>query len=268
MYGNPSVIPSVQVGAGVPLQSTQASVAQSSVQPNMAPVQAGSLMQVPPGTMVPVNVGGRIVHVPTQPVATQSVMHMSMQPVQQVQEIQEVPQYETQSFQVPIETTQEQYIPPPMEGVEPAPQYGNLTTPALKTLTPRVVRNQLPPQHKQVVLPAKIVRQVLPPIGPPPTPANLDIQLPQPTLPPVQTVNSVVVPQSTIQTVQSTYMVPQQIPTVQVSVPPVISQPMYSSASVGQVGSIAVPNYTTTSVPQLSTPNFGTTSITQVTPQY
>ena len=265
MYGNPSVIPSVQVGAGVPLQSTQASLAQGSIRPNMAPVQAGSIMQVPPGTMVPVNIGGSIVHVPTQPVATQSVMSVSMQPVQQVQE---VPQYETQAFQVPVETTQEQYIQPPMEGLIPAPQYGNITTPALKTLTPKVVRNQLPPQHKQVVLPAKIVRQVLPPIGPPPTPANLDIQLPQPTLPPVQTVSSTIVPQSTIQTVQSTVLVPQQIPTIQVPVQSVMAQPMYNSSSVGQFGQVSVPNYTTTSVPQMSTPNFGTTSITQVTPQY
>lgn len=268
MYGNPSTIPSVQVGAGFPLQTTQTTLAQSafpqpsvppspamampqaSVQPNMTPVEAGSLMQVPPGTMVPVNVGGTIYHVPTQPVATQNVLHMSMQPVQ-------TPQYETTSIQVPVET-QEQYIPP-MENVVPAPQYQHLSTPTVKTLPPRIVRNQLPPQHKQVMLPAKVVQTRLPPLGPPPTP-ELNLQLP----PPVQTVSSVVVPQP-VQTVQS-IMVPQQVPTIQIPVQTVMAP--YSSASVGQIGQVSVPNYTTASVGQLSTPNFGTTSVTQVTPQY
>ena len=58
-------------------------------------------------------------------------------------------------------------------------------------------------------------------------------------------------------------MVPQQIPTIQVPM-----QSVYSSASVGQVGQVSVPNYGTASVGQLSQPNFGTTSITTVTPQY
>ena len=77
------MIPSVQVGAGIPLQSTQMSmaqsalpqqsVAQSAVQQNMAPVQAGSILQLPPGSMVPVQAGNSIVYVPTQPIATQQV---------------------------------------------------------------------------------------------------------------------------------------------------------------------------------------------------
>ena len=96
------MIPSVQVGAGIPLQSTQMSmaqsalpqqsVAQSAVQQNMAPVQAGSILQLPPGSMVPVQAGNSIVYVPTQPIATQQV---SAQP--QVQ-------YQTQTYQAPVET--------------------------------------------------------------------------------------------------------------------------------------------------------------------
>ena len=46
-------IPSVQVGAGIPLQS-------SVQQTNMAPVTSGSLLQLPPGTLVPVKVGNSI----------------------------------------------------------------------------------------------------------------------------------------------------------------------------------------------------------------
>ena len=78
MYANPSTIPSVQVGAGFPLQSTSA-MPQAPMQSNMAPVQTGSIMGVPPGTLVPVQVGNSIVQVPTQPVQTQTV-HMSIQP--------------------------------------------------------------------------------------------------------------------------------------------------------------------------------------------
>ena len=110
MLSNPSVIPSVQVGAGIPFQSTSAvpyqsaipqpsllpgqagAIAQSTLrQSNMAPVQSGSIMQVPPGTMVPVQAGGSIVMVPTQPVATQSSVQMSVQPT-----------YQTTSYQLQL----------------------------------------------------------------------------------------------------------------------------------------------------------------------
>lgn len=241
---NNTMIPSVQVGAGIPLQSTQMSmaqsalpqqsVAQSAVQQNMAPVQAGSILQLPPGSMVPVQAGNSIVYVPTQPIATQQV---SVQP--QVQ-------YQTQTYQAPVET---QYDPS-TANLQEAPQYGNTTTPQLKTLQPRIVRNELPPQYKRVVLPAKVITTRLPPIGPPPTP-ELNFQLP----PPAETYQSVTVPQP-VQTVQSV-MVPQPVQTVQsVMMPMSVQAPQYQTASV------PMPAYQTASIPQLSQPNFGTTSVT------
>ena len=234
---NNTMIPSVQVGAGIPLQSTQMSVAQSAVQQNMAPVQAGSILQLPPGSMVPVQAGNSIVYVPTQPIATQQV---SVQP--QVQ-------YQTQTYQAPVETVQSQFDPSTANLLE-APQYGNTTTPQLKTLQPRIVRNELPPQYKRVVLPAKVITTRLPPIGPPPTP-ELNFQLP----PPAETYQSVTVPQP-VQTVQSV-MVPQPVQTVQsVMMPMSVQAPQYQTASV------PMPAYQTASIPQLSQPNFGTTSVT------
>lgn len=244
---NNTMIPSVQVGAGIPLQSTQMSmaqsalpqqsVAQSAVQQNMAPVQAGSILQLPPGSMVPVQAGNSIVYVPTQPIATQQV---SVQP--QVQ-------YQTQTYQAPVETVQSQFDPS-TANLQEAPQYGNTTTPQLKTLQPRIVRNELPPQYKRVVLPAKVITTRLPPIGPPPTP-ELNFQLP----PPAETYQSVTVPQP-VQTVQSV-MVPQPVQTVQsVMMPMSVQAPQYQTASV------PMPAYQTASIPQLSQPNFGTTSVT------
>ena len=258
---NNTMIPSVQVGAGIPLQSTQMSmaqsalpqqsVAQSAVQQNMAPVQAGSILQVPPGSMVPVQAGNSIVYVPTQPIATQQV---SAQP--QVQ-------YQTQTYQAPVETQVQSQFDPSTANLQEAPQYGNTTTPQLKTLQPRIVRNELPPQYKRVVLPAKVITTRLPPIGPPPTP-ELNFQLPPPaetyqsvTVPqPVETqVQSVMVPQP-VQTVQSV-MVPQPVQTVQsVMMPMSVQAPQYQTASV------PMPAYQTASIPQLSQPNFGTTSVT------
>ena len=244
---NNTMIPSVQVGAGIPLQSTQMSmaqsalpqqsVAQSAVQQNMAPVQSGSILQLPPGSMVPVQAGNSIVYVPTQPIATQQV---SVQP--QVQ-------YQTQTYQAPVETVQSQFDPS-TANLQEAPQYGNTTTPQLKTLQPRIVRNELPPQYKRVVLPAKVITTRLPPIGPPPTP-ELNFQLP----PPAETYQSVTVPKP-VQTVQSV-MVPQPVQTVQsVMMPMSVQAPQYQTASV------PMPAYQTASIPQLSQPNFGTTSVT------
>jgi hypothetical protein len=242
------MIPSVQVGAGIPLQSTQMSmaqsalpqqsVAQSAVQQNMAPVQAGSILQLPPGSMVPVQAGNSIVYVPTQPIATQQV---SVQP--QVQ-------YQTQTYQAPVETQVQSQFDPSTANLQEAPQYGNTTTPQLKTLQPRIVRNELPPQYKRVVLPAKVITTRLPPIGPPPTP-ELNFQLP----PPAETYQSVTVPQP-VQTVQSV-VVPQPVQTVQsVMMPMSVQAPQYQTASV------PMPAYQTASIPQLSQPNFGTTSVT------
>ena len=245
---NNTMIPSVQVGAGIPLQSTQMSmaqsalpqqsVAQSAVQQNMAPVQAGSILQLPPGSMVPVQAGNSIVYVPTQPIATQQV---SAQP--QVQ-------YQTQTYQAPVETQVQSQFDPSTANLQEAPQYGNTTTPQLKTLQPRIVRNELPPQYKRVVLPAKVITTRLPPIGPPPTP-ELNFQLP----PPAETYQSVTVPQP-VQTVQSV-TVPQPVQTVQsVMMPMSVQAPQYQTASV------PMPAYQTASIPQLSQPNFGTTSVT------
>jgi hypothetical protein len=216
----------------------QQSVAQSAVQQNMAPVQAGSILQLPPGSMVPVQAGNSIVYVPTQPIATQQV---SVQP--QVQ-------YQTQTYQAPVETQVQSQFDPSTANLQEAPQYGNTTTPQLKTLQPRIVRNELPPQYKRVVLPAKVITTRLPPIGPPPTP-ELNFQLP----PPAETYQSVTVPQP-VQTVQSV-MVPQPVQTVQsVMMPMSVQAPQYQTASV------PMPAYQTASIPQLSQPNFGTTSVT------
>ena len=242
MLANNTMIPSVQVGAGIPLQSgamstvqsvypqqnlaplqasltpVQAgSVVQSTAQQNMAPVQPGSLLQLPPGSMVPVQAGNSIVYVPTQPVATQA-------------------------------STQQAF--PQLENVTEAPEFGSTTTPQLRTLQPRIVRNELPPQYKQVTLPAKIVTTRLPPIGPPPTP-ELNFQLPPP---PVETVQSVAYTQP-VQQVQSV-MIPQPVQQVQsVMVPQSIMIPQYQTASV------PAPAYATSSIPQMSAPKFGTTSV-------
>lgn len=254
MLTNNTMIPSVQVGAGIPLQST--TMAQSAVQQNMAnmaPVQAGSVLQLPPGSMVPVQAGNNIVYVPTQPIATQQV---SVQP--QVQ-------YQTQSYQPPVETQVVQSQFDPSANLQEAPEYGNTTTPQLKTLTPRVLKNTLPPQYKQVVLPAKIVTTRLPPIGPPPTP-ELNFQLPPP---PTETYQSVTVPTPVVETQVQSAMMPQPVQQVQsVLVPQPVQQvqsvmmPMSIQAPSYQTTSVPMPAYQTASIPQLSQPNFGTTSVT------
>lgn len=239
----------VQVGAGIPIQST-ASIAQNQIpqqslvqpqliqsslqQQTMAPVESGSILGVPPGTMVSVKVGNSIVQVPTQPVATQSV-HMSMQPV---------PQYQTQSVPVPIETQQIDMEP----NVELAPQYGETTTPTVRTLQPRVVRNNLAPQYKTVTLPAKVVTTRLPPIGPPPTP-EINFQLPPPSLPPVQQVHQ-------------SYIPPPPVPPAQPVQSVVMTQPVISTVVPQyQLVSVPVANYQTASIPQVQGPKFGTTSV-------
>lgn len=272
MLANSTMIPSVQVGAGIPLQSgamstvqsvypqqnlaplqasltpVQAgSVVQSTVQQNMAPVQPGSLLQLPPGSMVPVQAGNSIVYVPTQPVATQaSTVNMSVQqPVQyQTQSVQ----YQTQSYHPEPVVVQQAF--PQLENVTEAPEFGSTTTPQIRTNQPRIVRNELPPQYRQVTLPAKIVTTRLPPIGPPPTP-ELKFQLPPP---PVETVQSVAYTQPVVQA--QSVMIPQPVQQVQsVMVPQSIMVPQYQTASV------PAPAYATSSIPQMSAPKFGTTSV-------
>ena len=247
MLGNPTMIPSVQVGAGIPLQSTTSVVGQSTLpQTNMAPQLAGSMLQVPPGTMVPVQVGNSIVMAPTQPVQTQSVVQTTIAQ----------PEYQIQSYQPPVET---EYIPP-MENVVPAPQYQQYDKPMLKTLEPRIVRNELPPQYKTVTLPAKIVTQRLPPIGPPPTP---ELNIPLPPVEPVPIPEPVAIP-APVQSVQQyqSVMVPQvrtvmvpQVKTVMMPQTQVSMMPQY------QTTSIPVANYQTASIGQLGQPKFGSTSV-------
>ena len=65
MYGSPSVIQGVQLRAGIP-QST-AAMPKSEIQ---TPVQTGSILEVSPGTLIPVQLGNEIVHVPIQPIPT------------------------------------------------------------------------------------------------------------------------------------------------------------------------------------------------------
>ena len=65
----------------VSLTQVQAGSAfQRITQQNMAPVQPGSLLQLPPGLMVSVQAGNNIIYVPSQPVVTQAnTVNMSVQ---------------------------------------------------------------------------------------------------------------------------------------------------------------------------------------------
>jgi hypothetical protein len=159
-------------------------------------------------------------------------------------------------------------VPPVVtQSVQPAagPLPASLT-PTVRTLPPRIVRNQLPPKFNQVTLPAKVVTSNLPPIGPPPTP-----QLPMPSVPlpapeplpmsmtvqsvqqvPVQTVQSVAVPVQTVQSVALPYQSVAAVPTTiqSVAVP-------YSTGSVRPVTT-----YSTGSVPVPAVSSvYGTSSI-------
>ena len=307
MLGNNTSLPTVQIGAGIPLQSSsavinptaisqpgliaqsaipQASVlpvqqplmaqttipqasilptqqplvAQSSVpQMNMAPQTAGSMLSVPPGTMVPVRVGNSIVMAPTQPVQTQTVTQTTIpQPPPQ-------PEYQIESYQPPVETD---YVPQG-QNIVPAPQLQQLPKPTVRTLQPKIVKNVLSPQYKTVTLPAKVVTQRLPPIGPPPTP-ELNIPLPPPTLPPVETY----VPPEPVQTYQSVQTVPvqpvqsvQQVQTVMVPQVKTVMVPQVKTVMVPQTQLSTLPQYQTNSVPmvstvgQLSQPKYGSTSV-------
>ena len=283
MLGNTTMIPSVQVGAGIPLQTSSAVInpsvvplqqpltAQSAIpqqslipaqagviaqsaapQMNMAPQTAGSMLSVPPGTMVPVRVGNSIVMAPTQPVQvqTQSVVQTSIpQPPPQ-------PEYQIASYQPPVET---EVVPEPMgPNVFPAPQFGQTTTPQLITNKAKVVRSTLPPQYKTVTLPAKVVTERLPPIGPPPTP-ELNIPLPPP---PVETYT----PPEPVQTYQPVQSV-QQVKTVMVPQVKTVMVPQVKTVMVPQTQVSMTPQYQTTSVPMVSTvgqlaqPKYGSTSV-------
>lgn len=137
-------------------------------------------------------------------------------------------------------------IMPPAGGFGTAsvlPPQGN-PTPTIKTLPPKVQKNQLPPQYKTVTLPVKVVTTRLPPIGPLPTPPvnQLNIQMP-----PVPGTASIVPPtQSTFQSVG--------FPTNSVDVPQTTMMPT-TSVPVGMpLGSTAVQS----TVPGI---NYGTGSV-------
>jgi len=216
-------------------------------------VRAGSIVQLPVGSIVPVNVNGQIVNVKTVPA-----------PVQQTT-------YSTQS--IPAQTYQTTSIKQTATGPTPTPQ--------LRTLPPRYVKNELPAQYKTVTLPAKYVTTRLPPIGPPPTPANL-LSVPTTatstltppvitsTLPP-ETVTSVPVPppitSSVVPQPMSSVVVAQPAATTVTNVIPA-QQFLNKSIKMGApIQSLPVQTVTT-SINPIATP-FGTTPVGAIgTPLY
>ncbi len=240
---------------------------------------AGSIV-APAGSVVPMASMG-VIPVTTQRLVPISVVPMANQSIVQAP-TQSVLRVSTQPLSVPLPApVQSIAVPAPSIPVSqqfastnvvpmgtPMPMAGPLPpqlTPTVRTLPPRIVRNQLPPTYKQVVLPAKIVQSRLPPIGPPPTP-----QIPFPS--------SVPVPGS-IQTVQSIQQIPVQsfaMPVQSVAVPSTyqsVNAIPYGTSSVGLPSSYrngpipATPIYGTRSVEAVSTP-YGTASIGVGSPLY
>ena len=244
---------------------------------NANPVKAGSIVGLPVGSLVHVNVGGNLVPVRTVPA-----------PMTNIQTSVQVPTYATTS--VPVQTM--------TSVVQTAPAEGN-PTPTVRTLPPRIVRNQLAPKYNTVTLPAKVVQTRLAPILPPPTP-QLSIQappvqsvpLPPPpmpttfatqsiTVPPVQsvtvpnTLQSVTLPPRVQSVVRAPLTVPTQTLSVQAPITTTTTSIMptttttYGTASVGQnvqFGTASVPmTYATASAP-VTTTTYGTTSVG--VPQY
>ena len=195
---------------------------------NTNPLQAGSIVALPPGSVVNVNINGKIVPVKTVPAPgvaqttplpvppptlssttlnvpgpTSSVVQTQTLPVTTSTNVQlgstvnstiplpptTVP-FSTQSIQVPTQSTfvQNQTVDLTSSGPQSPP------TPTVRTLPPRIVKNQLPPKYNTVTLPPKVVQTRLTPIGPPPTP---QLSLPTPpvvTLPPTTSTQSVTLP--------------------------------------------------------------------------
>lgn len=236
---------------------------------NANPVTAGSIVGLPVGSLVHVNVNGNLVPVRTVPA-----------PMTNVQTSVQVPAYTTAS--VPVQTSV----------IQTAPAEGN-PTPTVRTLPARIVRNQLAPKYNTVTLPAKVVQTRLAPILPPPTP-QLSIPtppvqstiLPPPmpttfstqsiTVPPVQqvtvpnTLQSVTLPPRVSSVVRPPVTVPTQTLSVQAPLATTSIMPTttttYGTASVGQnipFGTTSVPMnipYGTTSAP-ITTTTYGTTSV-------
>ena len=226
------------------------------------PVKVGSIISYPPGTPVPVNVGGSIVNVKTVPAPVQSVYQTTSVPIATPATVSVT----RTSLNVPVTTTTTSLA------TSTAP------TPTLRTLPPKIIRNQLPPKYNTVTLPAKVVQTKLPPLGPPPTPQLSQIAVSTPiTTVKVPKVQQVVVPNKTKISVPvpvpvavqplTTSVVPTAVPT---SVATSVVQPVASSVvPVAPVQSVVAPigvgsvrplaSYATTSVRQVP---LATTSVT------
>lgn len=210
---------------------------------NANPVTAGSIVGLPVGSLVHVNVNGNLVPVRTVPA-----------PMANVQTSIKVPTYATTS--VPVQAT--------TSIVQTAAPEGN-PTPTVRTLPPKIVRNQLAPKYNTVTLPAKVVQTRLAPILPPPTP-QLSIQappvqnitLPPPTMPTTFSTQSINVPPIQSVTVPNTLQ--------SVTLPPRVSSVVRPPVTVPtQTLSVQAP-ITTTSVMPTTTTTYGTASIGQNIP--
>lgn len=206
---------------------------------NANPVTAGSIVGLPVGSLVHVNVNGNLVPVRTVPA-----------PMANVQTSVQLPTYATTS--VPVQTT--------TSIVQTAAPEGN-PTPTVRTLPPKIVRNQLAPKYNTVTLPAKVVQTRLAPILPPPTP-QLSIQAP-----PVQSV-ALPPPMPTTFSTQSIAVPPVQSVTVQnplqsVTLPPRVQSVVRPPLTVPtQTLSVQAPvTTTTTSIMPTTTTTYGTTSV-------
>ena len=212
---------------------------------NANPVTAGSIVGLPVGSLVHVNVNGNLVPVRTVPA-----------PMTSVQTSVNVPTYTTTS--VPVQTT--------TSVVQTAAPEGN-PTPTVRTLPPRIVRNQLAPKYNTVTLPPKVVQTRLAPILPPPTP-QLSIQAPPVqsyTLPP-QTVPTTFATQSiTVPPVQSV-TIPNTVQSV--TLPPRVQSIVRAPVTAPtQTLSVQAPlTTTTTSIMPTTTTTYGTASVGQNIP--
>ena len=212
---------------------------------NANPVTAGSIVGLPVGSLVHVNVNGNLVPVRTVPA-----------PMTSVQTSVQMPTYATTS--VPVQTT--------TSVVQTAAPEGN-PTPTVRTLPPRIVRNQLATKYNTVTLPPKVVQTRLSPILPPPPPTpQLSFQAP-----PVQ---NVTLPPTTMPTTFSTQSI--TVPPVQsvtipntlqsVTLPPRVSSVVRAPVTVPtQTLSVQAP-VTTTSILPTTTTTYGTASIGQNIP--
>ena len=245
------------------------------------PVEAGSIVGLPVGSIVHINVNGSLVPVKTvpAPMASTTVQQTVPLPPPAVTST-----YQTQSVQVPQFAAN--------ESVQVTGNVQGNPTPTIKTLPPRIVKNELPAKYNTVTLPPKVVTTRLSPILPPPTPKlsiptppAQSVTLPQTavhssvTLPPP--VQSVAVPQTiqtsiplpppqsvTLPTTTQSVTVPQTIqsvynPTVQ-SVP----VPLPPTVNTSVQGLATQPNttqYASTSFNPITT-QYGTASVGQISP--